>query len=199
MALTTCECRSTVVRYQPALITQLRGGRFVLRSHRDARDRRCLVRHQDPQDRVDEELTPRHDQEDQYEQQPCGPRGEAEAAAQPGAHAGQYPTLLRPDKACLVEPLTDRSSLRSAVSLSVVNRTGLILRSASPETIRDAPWSDSETLGPGESGLAQVRAGPRTLRSLREARLKPPGPSPIRRAQLRLGRVSSEISARVVR
>jgi hypothetical protein len=72
-----------------------------------AGDDAVLVRHEQPEDGVDQDLAAGDDQQDQDEQQPRGPRVEPEAPAQAGAHAGEYAALAGAHQALVGELVTD--------------------------------------------------------------------------------------------
>src|SRR5664280_1267027 len=68
----------------------------------------CLLRrHEDPQDRVDQDLAAGDDQEQQHEEDSRGPRCDAEAPAESGAYAAQDPPLPRSDQTLPGEALVD--------------------------------------------------------------------------------------------
>src|SRR5215216_911633 len=79
---------------------------------------RLLRRHQDPEDRVDDQLAARNYQD---EQDPGRPGREPEAAAQAGAHPGDDPTLARSNQALTTEVLCHVPSA-SLHSLSIPHR-----------------------------------------------------------------------------
>src|SRR5665647_735941 len=66
-----------------------------------------LRRHEDPQDRVDQDLAAGDDHEQQREEDSRGPRFDAEASAESGTHAAQDPPLPRSDQTLLGEALVD--------------------------------------------------------------------------------------------
>src|SRR5215218_8326842 len=66
---------------------------------------RLLRRHQDPEDRVDDQLAARNYQQDQDEQDPGRPGREPKAAAQADAYPGDDPTLARSNQALTTEVL----------------------------------------------------------------------------------------------
>ena len=87
-----------------------------------------LRRHQDPQDRVDDDLAARDDHEQQDEQQARGPRVQPEASAEAGADAAQHAPVDRPDEAVAAEGLVDGAhswsfSRTSVADVSSVPRT----------------------------------------------------------------------------
>src|SRR6185312_15544754 len=68
---------------------------------------RLLRRHQDPEQRVDQDLAARDDEQDQHEQQPGGPGVDAEAAAEAGDDAAQHTTVSRSHQALVGETGVD--------------------------------------------------------------------------------------------
>lgn len=79
-----------------------------------------LQRHQDPQDRIEQDLAARDDQQRQEEQQPSRPRVKSDAAAEPGDHAAEYATVPSADQAVLTEQVVD--GIHDVLSL--VSRSG---------------------------------------------------------------------------
>src|SRR5262249_28619599 len=81
------------------------GARAGRPSGSDRRRRVVLVRHENPQDRVQQELAARDDHEDQHVQQPRLPGTHPETLAEAGTHAAEYAPLAGPDQASSPECL----------------------------------------------------------------------------------------------
>src|SRR5450759_2214507 len=115
-----------------------------------------LGRHQDPQDRVDQDLAARDDHQDQDEEEACRPRVEAESAPQPGAHGAKHPPLARPDKSLLPEGRVDVG--HDSVCFLEVNDLG------TPTVLLGPPRAHQgrTPTGPGES--PERRSGGRRCR-----------------------------------
>src|SRR5262245_57400943 len=84
-----------------------RSGSRGRRGGRRLRTDRLLRRHQDPQDRVDQDLAAGDQHEQQHEEDSRGPRFDAEASAEASTHAAEYPPLTRSDQTLLGEALVD--------------------------------------------------------------------------------------------
>jgi hypothetical protein len=91
----------------PPNIAIRRSGTGGRRGVRRLRTDHLLRRHQDPQDRVDQDLAAGDKHEQQHEEDSRGPRFNAEASAETGAHAAQYPPLARSDQTLLGEAVVD--------------------------------------------------------------------------------------------
>src|SRR6185503_4363215 len=83
-----------------------------------------LGRHQDPQDRVDDQLATRNGKQDQNEQQPGRPGVEPEPATQPGTHPAEDPVAVRPHQPLAPHRLVDGFHL-SHLLLVVTHRASL--------------------------------------------------------------------------
>jgi hypothetical protein len=101
-----------------------------------------LRRHQDPQDRVDQDLAARDKHEQQHEEDSRGPRFDAEASAEAGAHAAQYPPLTRSDQTLLGEAVVD-----------LVRVDGALPSGWYPGRLPDTYCVPHETSGPSGTAL----------------------------------------------